>query len=117
MHYFDHKRPVRDKDGQIVTLKEGPAVRKTRGTLPAYFGIDRNKHLIVSLEAGDLICLRIAGTQRVKKISAFDVYHYVIRKESLAIQLEKAREKKTKKAERLARQRQERAEKRLFKKD
>lgn len=77
-------------------------------------GPDRNKQLVVSLKDGDLIEIRPVRTQRMKAISAFDLYDYLIRLEAGVVARQKREDKKAKKAERLARQRQERAEKRLF---
>lgn len=53
----------------------------------------------------------------IEKIAVLDVYRYAIRCRVGRELLEKARDRKAKKAERLARARQERAEKRLFGKD
>jgi hypothetical protein len=112
---FGHKRPVRDKAGEIVGMQESPVTAVTREVLGAASLADSERRLVVSLEAGDLISIRPLGTRRVYRITAKDVFHYVLRCEANRLTLERARDRKAKKADRLARQRQERAEKRLFK--
>jgi len=117
MKSFSHKRPTRDPFTNAITgYKLAPAIRITRGILSLSHGPDKNKPLVVSLKDGDLIEIRPAKTQRPKSISVFDVYDYIIRLEAGMVERQKREEKKAKKDERLARQRQERAEKRLFKK-
>ena len=116
MKEFGHKRPRRDPSGEIVGTMESPATAITRETLGGAFLADRNRKLIVSLEAGDLICFRPAGTRRIYKRVAKDVYAWILRCEANYAILANAREKKIKRAERLAQQRQQRAEQRLFKK-
>jgi hypothetical protein len=113
---FGHQRPVRDAQGQITGMIDSPAKAITRHTCGGMFGVDASRKLIVSLEAGDLVCLRPAGTRRVYRVEASDLFHWLLRTEANRVTLEKARERKAKKAERLAAQRQIRAEKKLFRK-
>lgn len=115
MKTFGHQRPVRDKHGEISGLIDCPARARTRDVCGALFGTDKDRRLIVSLEAGDLVCVRPERTTRVYRVAAKDLFHWLLRSEANRVNLERARDRKAKKAERLARQRQERAEKRLFK--
>jgi hypothetical protein len=105
MRNFGHQR----RNG-----KPSPARAVTLEGLPWNFGPDRNRRMIVTLDAGDLITLRPAGTRRAVSVPVVEVYHWVLRSVANRANLEKARERKARKAERLARQRQARAEKRLF---
>jgi hypothetical protein len=98
--------PKRNHNGSIT--------RKTRATLDRTFGPDHDKAIIVTLHPDGRIELRPERTRRSETLSLIDVYRYAIRCRVGRGQLEKARERKARKAERLARQRQERAEKRLF---
>lgn len=114
MNTFGRKRPVRNAAGEITGLIESPACAMTHGELDASFGApDRDRKLIVSLEAGDLIVMRPQGTRRPMKAAAIDVYRWMIRCEANRITLERARDKKSRKAQRLADARQKRAEARL----
>lgn len=115
MKSFSHKRPVREGN-EIISLKPAPAVRVTENTLGRDHGSDAGRKLVVSLVDGDLITFRPQGcpaSKRTKSISAFDVYAHVLRIEANAIARAKREEKRDKHQERLARARQERAEKRL----
>jgi hypothetical protein len=76
--------------------------RMTRGTLSFSWGPDSGRCLVASLEPGDVLTLRPAGTRRAETISLFDVYSYALRCRVNRGFLEKAREKKAKKAQRLA---------------
>jgi len=114
MKTFGHKRPVRDSAGAIIDMKESPACAVTRDTLGHGFGPDSDKRLVVTLALGDLITCRPARTKRVLSIKASDLWHYLNRCAANLRTLELARERKARKATRLAAQRQQRAEKRLF---
>lgn len=116
MRTFGHKRPVRDTSGEITAMADCPGRAVTKDVCGAAFGTDKDRRLIVSLEEGDLVCIRLSQTRRVHKIAAKDLFHYVLRCEANRVNLERARDRKAKKAERLARARQERAERRLFSK-
>jgi hypothetical protein len=89
----------------------------TRSALGFNHGPDRGRCVVVSLLDGDLIEFRPYGTQRRYQVRAIDCYEWVLRSRANAATLERARAKKARKAERLAQQRQARAEKRLFRKD
>src|SRR3954463_10853384 len=95
--------------------------RVTVGTLDRSFGPDHSKAIVVSFIPGDgaqihdileLKPLRARST-RAEKIAVIDVYRYALKCRVNLELLSKARDKKAKKAERLARERQARAEKRL----
>jgi hypothetical protein len=83
--------------------------------LGKHHGTDRDRLLAVGLVSGDLISVRPAGTRRVPlTILASDLYDLLVRREANKVaNLVKARAKKEARSIRLARQRQERAEKRL----
>lgn len=117
MKLFGHLRHTKDTDGTIIESKPSPARAITRDTLPAGFGTDRGRRLIVSLEAGDLIVIRPAGTRRRYQATAESVLSWMLRTQANAATLAKARNRKARKAQRLANERQRRAERRLFAKD
>ena len=112
---FNHTRPVRDDSGEIVGSQPSPVRARTQDGLPHNYGLDRDRRLIVSLEAGDLIRVKPERTSRALCITAVDLYAYLVRMQANCATLAKARAKKERKALRLAAQRQIRAEKRLFK--
>lgn len=103
-----------------MTTLSKPIHRVTSATLDGSFGPDRNKRVVVTLVPGDgrgipdTIQLRPQRTRRAETIAVMDVYRYALRCRVNLLILAKARERKSKKAERLARARQDRAEKRLF---
>lgn len=97
--------PVRKSGGEVR--------RKVSKELDGSFGCDADKHLVVTLHRDGRIDLRPEGTRRQETIHAIDVYRFAIRCRVGRGQLEKARVAKSKRAERLAAQRQERAERRL----
>lgn len=114
MKTFGHKRPRRDSAGNVIELKDSPAQAVTVSTLDSRFGCDRGKRLVVSLQAGDLIALRIARSSRSVSITAADLYFHCLKCQANLKTLQKARARKEAKAVRLAQLRQERAEKKLF---
>src|SRR5258708_3206921 len=91
-------------------------VRVTNGSLPAQFGPDCGRRIVLTFIPGDgkgiadLIALRPLGTRRSETVSLLDVYNWALRCRVNRTVLEKARERKAKKAVRLAAQRQARAE-------
>lgn len=113
MKQFGHQRPVRSVAGEIVSMIDSPARARTRQPFNAPTQRD-SRHIVVSLEAGDLIVLRLSGTRKVWRISANDLLWILMRLEANRVTLERARERKAKKAERLASERQARAERKLF---
>ena len=117
MKLFGHQRPIRDAAGEITAMCDSPAKAVTHNVCGGRFGADADRHLVVSLEAGDLVCVRPAGTRRVYRIEAKDLFFLLLRNEATRLTLERARDAKAKRATRLAAQRQARAEKRLFRKE
>lgn len=117
MKLFGHERHTHDEAGTVIESIPSPARAITRSTLPPYFGTDRGRRLIVSLEAGDLIVIRPAGTRRRYSATAESVLSWMLRTQANAASLAKARDRKARKAQRLASARQTRAERRLFAKD
>jgi hypothetical protein len=109
MYEFGHKRPIRDANGEIVGLKEGPAQRITKNPGPD------GKKLIVSLENGDLITIREQHGRKVWSIAANDLYWHLLRIEARNIALEKARAKKAVKQVKKLAAKLKRDEKRLLK--
>lgn len=116
MKTFGHKRAKRDESGEIVAMVDCPAQAVTREACGGSFGADSKRRLVVSLEAGDLVCVRPQRTKRVYRVAAKDLFHWLLRSEANLLALARARDVKARRAERLARQRQDRAEKRLFEK-
>lgn len=104
----------------MTRITEKPFRRVTPEALPAIFGKDKDKSLVVELRFIDgksFLGLRPLGARnRTELISCFDVFTYALKCRANRELLEKARTAKERKAVRLATQRQARAEKRLFKK-
>lgn len=117
MKEFGHKRPRRNPAGEIIDLIDCPARAVTRNPCGFGFGPDSKRKLIVSLEAGDLIVVRPHRTARPYRMEARDLFRYLLQLEANRLNLERARDRKARKAARLAAQRQARAEKRLLRKD
>ena len=86
-----------------MTILNKPYHRVTRGALPASFGSDRDRRIVVTLLPGngddvpDLLELRPQGTRRPERLALIDVYHFAIRCRVNRTHLERAREKKLKK--------------------
>lgn len=114
MKTFSHTRPIRNEQGEIIGSKPSLVSARTIGTLPANFGTDRNKRLVLTCQPGDVISLRPEHTHRELTITAIDLYTHLIRCQANQEHLAKARDRKARKAARLAAQRQARAEKRLY---
>ena len=113
MKSFGHTRPVRNPAGEIIETKPSPARAVTRDSLDGSFGADRGRKLIVSLEAGDIIAIRPARTQRTFQAKAADVFRWLIQCRANVARLEKARAAKERKAERRASERVTRADRKL----
>lgn len=114
MKSFGHTRPVRDPAGIITGSKPSPVKARTLANLGPSFGADRKHRLIVTLDAGDVVTLRPEKTARSVSITATDLYRHMLRCLANSATLAKARERKARKAQRLAALRQQRAETRLF---
>ncbi len=120
MKTFSHKRPIRDETGEVVTYKPAPVSRvtctKEHGFLSGLHGVDKSRPLLVTLADGDIIQFRPARTQRTKTARAINIYECILRSEATQVQMAELRERKERKQQRLADQRQARAERKLFKK-
>jgi hypothetical protein len=88
--------------------------RLTREPLDGSFGCDRGRKLVVTLLPNDLIEIKPYKTQRPVRGVVMDLYRYLVRRTADAAWLEKARSKKARKAQRLARQRLDRTQRRLL---
>ena len=78
MRTFGHKRPVRDKGGNITGQKDSPVKAVTIDPLGGAFGADKKRRLVVTLAIGDTIRLKPHGTRREVSILAADVYRHAI---------------------------------------
>lgn len=101
-----------------MTILKKPVTRKTNAKLNGEFGPDREKAIVIRMIPGtdtvpDTLELRPERTRRVERVALLDVYRFALRCRVGRELLEKARERKAKKAERLASQRQQRAEAKL----
>ncbi|HEV2327640.1 MAG TPA: hypothetical protein VGY56_02500 [Verrucomicrobiae bacterium] len=81
MRSFGHKRPVRDTDGKITGWKDSPVSAVTKEALGGQFGRDRNRRLVVTLAAGDVIAMRPLASPRTRTVTgtAQDIYRYLLR--------------------------------------
>jgi hypothetical protein len=113
MRIFGHQRAVRNDAGEIIGSQPSPVRAKTQEILDSGYGPDNDKRLVVSLEACDLICIRPERTSRIVRIGAKDLYAQLLRAEANKAAINQALAKRAKRQERLAAQRQRRAEKRL----
>jgi len=86
--------------GHTVDGKERPARRVTRGALGFNHGPDKGRALIVSLEAGDLVCFRPKGTRQRYAASAFDLFAFIVRCRALVLAREKRAVRAAKRKER-----------------
>lgn len=109
MKKFNHKRPVRDAEGEIIGHKPAPATRETNHPLGGAFGPDKHRPLVVQLADGDIIQAWPKGTRQRKSITTSDLWRYLCRCESNRKLLDRANQAKARK--KLARL--HRAEKRI----
>ena len=101
-------------DGSPETkLKSDYVERITRSTLGFGFGPDSRRQLIVRLVSPDQIEFRPYKTRRAVRAHVRDIYRHVLLSIAQSENLRKARERKAKKAERLAIRRIDAAERRL----
>lgn len=98
-----------------MTELKSPVRRLSRSSLDGSFGPDCGRRLVVSLVPGavDVVEIRPAGTRRAETLALVDLYRIAVRSRVNAGVLVRAREKKAKKAERLARARIARADMRM----
>ena len=93
-----------------MTTLERPVRRVTRDT----YGYGRNaRKLVVILQKGDLITIREQGRRTSHTARLYDVLWWMLRCEADEVRIEKLRERKARKAARLAERRQRSAERRL----
>ena len=81
MNTFDH----------IINGKARPARRVTKGTLDGWFGPDRGRALIVSLEGRDMIVFRPKGTRQRLEVGALDLFKLVYRRTAFTRAMERRR--------------------------
>lgn len=93
--------------------RNGAITRKADVELDGSFGPDRGKKIVLTILPNGILELRPEKTRRAEQVHMLDVYRFALRCRVNRGQLEKARAKKDAKATRLARARQERAERRL----
>jgi hypothetical protein len=107
---------VRNERGELLEMRLAPVSRVTVSNLPHNHGTDKGKPLVVTLLDGDLIAFKPARASnvRTKTARAVDIYEWIIRSESINKTMAKLRDRKARKAIRLAALRQARAEKRLY---
>lgn len=91
----------------------GEVTLTAQAELDGSFGADRGRRIIVTVHPNGILELRPEKTRRAEQVHMLDVYRFAVRCRVNRGQLEKARAKKDARATRLARARQERAEKRL----
>jgi len=97
-----------------VTCLTKPVRRLSQSRLDGSFGPDREKRIVITLHPDGRLELRPECSRRPETLHLLDAYRYAVRCRVNYAILERARKKKDAKATRLARLRQERAEKRLF---
>jgi len=91
-----------------MTPLNKPIHRVTNSPLDGSFGPDRHRHLVVTLVPGnskgtpDVIELRPHGTRRSERIAVMDAYRIAIKARVNRELLEKARDRKQRKAEQRA---------------
>ncbi len=108
------KAGLRPAPNRTKQREKGLVRRKVNATLDGSFGPDRNKQIIITIHSDGRLDLRPERTQRTETVHILDVYRFAIHRRANALVLQKARERKVRRAERLARERQGRAEARLL---
>lgn len=103
-------------------MVSSPVKRVSVAPLDGSFDQDRGRRIVVAFIPGregiaDRLELRPLGTRRAESLAVVDVYRYALRCRVGRDLLERARERKARKAQRLAAARQARAEKRLLRED
>jgi hypothetical protein len=94
--------------------KRNPAVkRRLEARLDGSFGPDRGKRIVVTLHPDGRLELRPERSRRTETVHAIDVYRFAVSCRANRDNLERARTIKARKAQRLADERQRRAEKKL----
>ena len=101
-----------------MTPLNKPVARRGHHPLDGSYGPDRGRRLAIRLVPGtesvpDLIEVRPEGTRRMETVAVIDIYRWAIHSRVNRAHLEKAREAKARKAERLAYARRMRLERKL----
>jgi hypothetical protein len=68
--------------------------RVTRATLKGHFGRDKDRKLVVGLEAGDLLTLRPQGTHQQVAVEIMKIYEWVIHCRAMNAHMNRMRERK-----------------------
>lgn len=104
----------RGPDGQPETKTVSADVwRETRETLGGNYGKDKRRKLVVGLVGIDQLVLYPKGTRQEYRVNIKDIFAWAVRSRALRAQLERARERKDKLAQRRATKRLDSAERRL----
>ena len=117
--------PFRIKIGGKLSVKLGPdgqpetklvssdVWRQTRSELGGQHGRDKHRKLVVGLVGPDQLAMYPKGTRQEVRVNLVDIYTWALRNRAMRTQLEKARERKEKKAETRARRQIADADRRL----
>ena len=100
MNRFGQPVPVKNAAGEIIGERIPEVSRVTKNVLPKCHGSDKDRPLVVTLRAGDIIAFRPQGTRREVTATAHDLYIAVLRWQVNRLNLVKATEAKKKLAER-----------------
>lgn len=117
MKAFGHKRPVRDKSGNIIDQRPSPVRVRTIDPLGGSFGPDKERRLILTMGEKDMVYMRPERTsvKRTVGIRAVDLYRHILMCVANSAQLEKARATKARKQAARERRNLDAAERRLRK--
>jgi len=113
MKTFDHRRPIRNKQGDKIGEHLSPTFRVTTRVLGGTFGLDSTRRLVVGLEPDDMISFRPEGTRQRIIAKAHELYQSLLVSRALRLQLERARQRKAKLALVRAQRRQQAADRRF----
>ena len=96
--------------------KNGKPTFLRRVTRESYGHSHKKRRLVVTLEPVDLITINEYGCRSSHSARVWDIYQWMLRSAAQSAYMEKLREKKKRKAERIARARLDSAEKRFRRK-
>ena len=68
--------------------------RVTRNVLKGRFGCDKDRKLVIGLEAGDLLTLRPQGTRQQVAVELIKVYEWVLQCRAMSAHMNRMRERK-----------------------
>lgn len=107
--------PVLDPKTQepLTKIIASEVTRATRNELGGHFGRDKHRKLVVKLGAGDVLIMWPQGTRQKVTLELKQVYSYAVRNKANIALLEKARQRKTAKANARAHARMRYAEAKL----